>query len=120
MIEGLLVLGFLLAMVAVWAAWTLVPLDALILAGSVIALAGLLFGVPTGLVYHVLLRRSLLRAGSLPPRWWLRPTSLHERIPALDRRRVRAWCVAGAAGFLLTLLGCAVVALGAVRALQMP
>lgn len=120
MIEGLLMLGLLVAMAAVWAAWAFVPLDALILAGAAIAGAGLVFGVPTGIVYHVLLRRSLVRAGSLPPRWWLRPTSLHARIPAVDRRRVLAWCYAGAAGFLVTLVGCAVVALGALRAMQMP
>jgi hypothetical protein len=71
--------------------------------------------VPTGLLYHVELRRSLLARQRLPRRWWLRPTSLHGEIRASDRLRVLGWCYAGAAGFLVTLAGCALVALAAVR-----
>jgi hypothetical protein len=91
--------------------------DALVVAGVWIVAAGLAFGVPTGLLYHVALHRSLTRAGTLPPRWWLRPTTLHDRIPADDRGRVLGWCAAGAAGFGVTVVGMIVMAVGAIRML---
>jgi hypothetical protein len=71
--------------------------------------------VPTGLLYHIELRRSLLARDRLPSRWWLRPTSLHAEIRDVDRFRVLAWCYAGAAGFLLSMAGCGLVAVAAVR-----
>lgn len=91
--------------------------DALVIAGAWIVAAGLAFGVPTGLVYHVALHNSLVRAGTLPARWWLRPTAFHPRIPTDDRGWVLAWCSAGAAGFGVTVLGMLVMAVGAVRML---
>lgn len=118
MIEAFLALGFVGAMAAASAAWWILPLDTLLLLGLELMAAGLLFGLPTGAWYHVELRRALLRNGELPARWWLQPTRLHGRIPAPDRRRVLGWCLAGAAGFGVTVLGCAVVAIGALRALQ--
>lgn len=116
--EALLAGGLLAVLGAVWAAWVLAPVDALLVAGAKLVAAGLAFGLPTGAWYHVALRRSLARAGVLPPRWWLHPTRLHDRIPAADRTRVLGWCYAGAAGFLVTLLGCAIVALAAARTVQ--
>ena len=98
--------------VGVW-----LPPDTLFLAGVRLAAAGLAFGVPTGLVYHLELRRALLQAERLPARWWLRPTGLHRDIPPALRTRVLAWCYAGAAGFVLSMLGCALVAVGALRML---
>ena len=79
------------------------------------AAAGLAFGVPTGAVYHLALRSALLRAQRLPARWWLNPTALHDELPASVRTRVLAWCYAGAAGFLVTIAGCALVAIAAFR-----
>lgn len=87
----------------------------LLVAGFWLTLAGLAFGVPTGLLYHVELRRSLLARDRLPPRWWLRPTSLHGEIRETDRARVLGWCYAGAAGFLVSMAGCVLAALAAVR-----
>jgi hypothetical protein len=98
--------------VGVW-----LPPDALFLAGVRLAAAGLAFGVPTGLIYHLELRHALLQAELLPARWWLRPTSLHRQVPAALRPRVRAWCYAGAAGFIVSMLGCALVAVAALRML---
>ena len=87
----------------------------LVVAGFWIAIAGLAFGVPTGAVYHVALRNALLGAGRLPGRWWLQPTALHGEIPEAARGRVLAWCYAGALGFLVTVAGCALVAIAAFR-----
>jgi hypothetical protein len=115
MLEILIVFGVFAAM-AGWAlAGAAVSAETLFFAGLWLVGGGLVFGLPTGLLYHLLLRRSLLREGLLPPRWWLRPTQLHDQIPRTDRRLVLGFCYAGAAGFLVILLGCAVVVIGVWR-----
>jgi hypothetical protein len=113
-LEALLFLACLLGL-GVAALLLAVTPAALLVAGFWLVLGGLAFGVPTGLLYHVELRRSLLARDRLPRRWWLRPTSLHAEIRDADRLRVLVWCYAGAAGFLVTLAGCSLVALAAVR-----
>jgi hypothetical protein len=117
-IETALVLGAVLALglgtaVAAW-----LPPDALFLAGVRLVAVGLAFGVPTGLLYHVELRRALVVAGALPERWWLRPTALHRHVPPALRARVLGWCYAGAAGFILSMLGCAVIGVAALRMMR--
>jgi hypothetical protein len=107
-------IGFLAAFGVLAAALAVAP-TALLVAGFWIAAVGLAFGVPTGLFYHVALRRSLLAVGALPEHWWWSPTSLHDGIPDGDRRWVLGWCYAGALGFLVTVFGCAMVALAAFR-----
>lgn len=82
-------------------------------AGLWMTLLGLVGGVPAGLWYHVRLYRSL--SGAAPRRWWWRPTTLHGRLGAADRRRVMPWFYLGAAGFLLALAGCVLVAIGVLR-----
>ena len=115
MLEILVVLGVLAAMGGWVVASTRIDAETLLVAGFWLVLGGLAFGVPTGFLYHLLLRRSLLRRGPLPTRWWLQPTRFNPTLPVGDRRRVLGFCYAGAAGFLVTLLGCLVVAMGAWR-----
>jgi hypothetical protein len=105
----------LLAAIGALAAALVVPPAGLLVAGAWLVALGLAFGVPTGALYHVALRRSLRAAACLPHRWWWNPTALHDRIPAADRFAVLGWCHAGAAGFLVTVLGCALVAIAAWR-----
>jgi hypothetical protein len=105
----------LLAAFGVLAALFAISPATLVVLGFWIAAAGLALGVPTGAVYHVALRNALLRAGRLPSRWWLNPTSLHDALPDTVRTRVLGWCYAGAAGFLVTITGCALVAIAAFR-----
>ena len=112
--EIAITLGLLAALGALAAALAVAP-AALLVAGFWLTVAGLGFGVPTGVLYHVALRRSLLAADALPARWWWSPTTLHDAIPDADRAWVLGWCYAGAAGFLVTVLGCALVALAAWR-----
>jgi hypothetical protein len=109
-----IVLGLMLGLGALAGAFA-VPPATLLVAGFWTTAAGLAFGVPTGAIYHVALRRALLDVARLPERWWWNPTSLHDALPAGERRRVLAWCYAGAAGFLVTVIGCALVALAAWR-----
>lgn len=116
MLEAWIALGLVVALAGCGAALAMAP-DTLLLGGAWVAAAGLAFGLPTGLVYHLALRRSLRAAGRLPRRWWLQPTALHDALPASARGRVLAWCGAGAAGFAVAMLGCALVALGAWRTL---
>jgi hypothetical protein len=115
--EILLVAGTLLAFGAGAVAWTSVAPEALLVLGFWIVVGGLAFGLPTGALYHLELHRSLTRAGRLPRRWWLHPTSHHRLIPPEDAFRVLSWCGAGALGCGVAFLGCAVIALGAWKAI---
>ena len=117
MLEAGLSIGAIAALsVGVWA-WSAVTLDALLATGFWMVAAGLGFGLPTGLLYHVELRRSLAALGSLPRHWWLRPIALHPLLPSEDRFRVLGWCRLGAFGCAVAFLGCGVFGLGAFRML---
>lgn len=89
--------------------------EVLLFGGMWVVSAGFALGLPTGALYHLALYRSLRRVDALPTRWWLRPTSLHDRIPERDRFRVLGWCYLGAAGFLVIVAGIAITAAGAFR-----
>jgi hypothetical protein len=115
-IESALVVGTLLLLTAGSLAWAALSPATLLVAGFWLVVAGLVFGLPTGLVYHIELRRSLLRTGRLPRRWWLHPTAHHRGVAPGDAPRVLAWCRAGALGCGVVFLGCAVAALGAWKA----
>ena len=100
-----------------WGIYTAMNLDPemLLFGGLWIVGAGFALGLPTGAIYHYVLFQSLRRVDALPARWWLRPTTLHDRIPQGDRIHVLGWCYAGAAGFLLILIGIAITASGALQ-----
>lgn len=119
MIEAGIVIGALLALSGGAWAWTTLSPEALLLVGLWAVSVGLGFGLPTGLVYHLALHRSLSRAGKLPARWWLHPIALHPRLAPEDAPRVLAWCRLGALGCAVAFLGCGVFALGALRALTL-
>jgi hypothetical protein len=112
--EAFIALALLAAFGVLAAVFAIAPATLVVL-GFWIAAAGLAVGVPTGAVYHVALRNALLRADRLPSRWWLKPTSLHDALPDGARTRVLGWCYAGAAGFVVTIAGCALVAIAAFR-----
>jgi len=107
-LELLIVLGLVFSVSVV----AIVPWPSLLITGAVTTGAGLVFGVATGLWYHIALARELAPTRALPPRWWLRPAALHERLGAADRRRVMPLFHAGAAGFFVTVAGLALVILG--------
>jgi hypothetical protein len=108
---ALILVGVLGAAVA---AVVYVPWTTLLVLGFSAVAVGLLVGVPTGFVYHLLLRSALRSTGPLPPRWWLRPFELHERVDPSALRRMRRWFMVGGLGFLLCVLGIALAALGLV------
>jgi hypothetical protein len=88
-----------------------VPWPSVLVAGVWTTAAGLVFGIATGCWYHIALGRALVAMKALVPRWWLRPVPLHQRLDAAGRRCVLPWFYAGAAGFFVTVVGLALVAL---------
>lgn len=117
MLEAALAFAALVALSGGAWAWTALAPDALLAAGLWAVVAGLGFGLPTGLVYHIELRRALAARGELPRRWWLRPIALHPLLSPEDSFHVLAWCRLGALGCAVAFLGCTVFALGAFRLL---
>ena len=116
MIESLIVVGLVtLFCVAGWA--TMASAESLLQVGIGLAAIGFAYGIPTAIVYHWRLYRSLSRAGRLPPRWWHQPTALHDRIPGADRAGVLFWGAIGGSGFLVIVLGIVLTAAGVWRTL---
>ena len=70
-----------------------------LLFGGLLALVGLLGGGGAGIVYHLALRRTLVRQGSDVRGWVWSPVSLHHLLDERGRREVLPWFRAGAAGF---------------------
>jgi hypothetical protein len=98
-VAGVALLGGLAFMVA-----SLTPLTLLWCAGGVMAL-GIVLGVPGGIVYHVLLRRELMRLSALVAGWIWRPTAFHDALDEPGIARIRPWFLLGGFGFLLIMLG---------------
>jgi hypothetical protein len=73
--------------------------------GLLMLVAGLAEGLPTGLWYHVVLRRILAERGALPSRWWIHPTRHHERLTPEEHRRIRLWFVLGGIGYAVAVTG---------------
>jgi hypothetical protein len=117
MLESILVLGALaLLALGAWVA-PLLPLESVVGLGWVVTAAGLLLGLPAGLAYHLRLRASLLRAGELPPRWWLRPTALHRQLDSAARPAVLLWFRIGGVAALAAFVGCALIGAAVLLAL---
>lgn len=116
MVESLISLGFILLFCVIgWAVNA--GADAMIWGGMGLACVGFGFGIPTAIVYHVRLYRSLARAERLPERWWLSPTSYHDLVPRDERPGVLVWGAIGGSGFLVIVLGIIVTAIGLWRML---
>ena len=104
MIEVVVVGAVLLVLLSMGAA-AFLPWDLLFQVGNWLVWVGLVVGVPTGLVYHVLLHRALAPRDELPRGWIWRPLDLHDRLQPRERRRVLPWCYVGGAGFGVIMLG---------------
>lgn len=104
-----LLLGGLIAVPALFA---VVPWDVTFGLGVSLIALGMAIGVPAGALYHVQLFRAVRPTSR---RWWLHPTGLHDRLPDGMRGPVLRWFRIGAVGFVLAIVGCAMVAVGALR-----
>lgn len=115
MFEALIVVAIVVLFCALaFAAYASV--ETLLIGGLALCALGFVYGIPTALVYHWLLHQSLSRAGRLPARWWLSPTSHHGLIPAPERSRVLFWAAVGGSGFVVIVLGILLTSLGLWRA----
>jgi hypothetical protein len=104
-LAGVVLLGTLAFLVASLAPLTLVWMSAAVVG------VGCLIGLPTGIGYHVVLRRELLRLGPLPPGWLWSPTKHHEQLDSAGMNRVRPWLWSGGVSFLVIMLGLALMTL---------
>jgi hypothetical protein len=85
-------------------------------AGGALALVGLVGGGGAGIVYHLALRRTLVRLGMSTRGWLWSPVSCHRRLDEQGRAEVLPWFRVGAAGFVVCLAGIGMVAVAAVKA----
>ena len=108
-IEALIVVIALGGVVSLSALAPIVPFQIWLTAGAGCTAAGLLLGVPTGFWYHVRLRAQLAPRGLLPTRWWLHPVALHVHLAPRERVGVLGWFIAGGIGFVLCVIGIALV-----------
>ena len=116
MVESLISLGFVFLFCVIgWAVNA--GAEAMIWGGMGLAAIGFLYGIPTAIVYHWMLYRSLSRAQRLPERWWLSPTSHHGLIPRDERSCVFIWGAIGGTGFLVIVMGILVTSIGLWRTL---
>ena len=112
MIESLIVLGLLALLSVIGWARVLLSWESIAIAGAACSALGLVFGLPAGIYYHIVLHRSLSPRGLLPPRWWWSPVRYHRHLAESERARVLKWFYAGGVGFALIVLGGGVTLVG--------
>jgi len=115
MLESLLVIGVVGVLVLLGTLTVSLSLQALVMTGLSVVAAGFVLGVPAGALYHVALYRCLQARGEVPAGFVWHPTRYHAVLSPEERRRVLPWFRAGALGFGLIILGCAIFALGFLR-----
>jgi hypothetical protein len=115
MLEALIALAILALLVGSVLVGSVIPWELVFGGGLLLVALGLLVGVPAGAYYHVQLYRALRPRKLVPRRWWLRPFALHVSLTDDERRRVLPWFYLGAFGFIASILGCVLFAVGAVR-----
>jgi hypothetical protein len=88
----------------------------LVTVGITIAGFGLTASVVAGVLYHLALRRALLRLGKLPARWWWAPSRLHGELDEPGRTLVLPYYRAGVFFIAVASGGLFFVAAAAVKA----
>lgn len=79
--------------------------------GACALMLGVMGSFVAGMGYHWALYRALGPRGALPRGWWWSPTRLHPMLRGSERNAVMPWFYAGAASFVLVVLG-AIAVLG--------
>ncbi len=113
----LLLVFAILVLLTLGGAAVFLPIEGLMEIGGWMIALGFVFGIPTGLVYHVILRRAALRAGTLTAGWYWRPTSFHNKVSIEDQRSFRPWFYAAASGWVVIVLGIILLVTGMGRGL---
>ena len=112
MTEAAIVLGLIVMLIVVGTLVVALPWTTIVFAGAGLIAVGFALGVPTGFYYHVALYKRLAPRGVLPARWYWSPVRYHPLLRDEERVPVLRWFYLGAAGFVLIVLGGAVMALG--------
>jgi hypothetical protein len=112
MTEAAIVLGLVVMLVVVGTLVVSLPWTAIVFAGAGLIAFGFVLGVPTGFYYHVALYKRLAPRNALPARWYWSPVRYHPLLRDDERMSVLRWFYLGATGFVLIVLGGAVMALG--------
>ena len=105
MTEALIALGILGAAWVSMSVQHVLPLERLLQIGALLIAAGFLEGVPTGLYYHILLKRYVSQRTQMPARWWIFPARYHRHLLEGEARKVLWFFRAGALGFFVIVCG---------------
>jgi hypothetical protein len=92
------------------------PIEWQMQGGACVALFGLFAGGGAGIVYHVALRKALVRLGACTRGWVWSPVACHRLLDDRGRRDVLRWFRLGAMGFVVCLAGLGLCAAATVRA----
>ncbi|MBU6160269.1 MAG: hypothetical protein KGO50_04045 [Myxococcales bacterium] len=113
MIETALASGVVLLLLAVGLVAQL-SWDVLLYSGEVTAALGFLLGVPPAVVYHVRLWQELTLAGASTRGIIWNPIRFHDQVPWHRQNRFLPWFYAGGVGFVIVVLGVALMGLAVV------
>lgn len=113
MLELLIVVG-IVGLMGAMGGLAMLPWEPLFTWGGILIAVGHAFGVPAGIVFHVLLYRALARRATrrgqrVERGWYWRPIPLAQALPSVERGPVMAWAVAGGVGFVAIVLGIVLV-----------
>ena len=110
MAELILSIGVVASLAMLTVLPRVVSMGGLIATGAVCIVLGLVFGLPVALYYHLRLFRGLHSLGASTHRWWVDPRPLQRALPEQEQRLLTRLFWVGGAGFLLTMVGCVVLA----------
>ena len=110
MAEFLLSIAVVASLVMLTVLPRVVSMGGLLSVGVVCMAEGLVFGLPMALYYHLRLFRGLHSLGASTERWWVDPRPLQRALPEPEQRLLTRLFWLGGAGFLLTMVGCVVLA----------
>ena len=110
--------GLLLLGLAAFSTVALLPCEQVLRFGNGLMLGSAALGIPTELVYFLLLGLALGRSGARPAGWYWRSFDHHHLLSQRARRLVLPWFYVGAAAFLGIGLGILIVVLALVSALM--
>ena len=111
----LLIVGLLLGTLLLFGLSLVLALDSVFYCGTAAVIIGFAFGIPCAAVYHVALFRSLRRRSALQPGWYWRPVELHVHLTRRDKTRTLPWFYSGALGFLVIIIGLALIVSAVLR-----
>lgn len=118
-VREIVIAAFILALLGATSAAIMSPWESVFDVASWITLAGVVVGVPSGVVYHVGLYRALAPRGELPAGWYWQPLSFNDRLLEAERPWVLGWCYFGGLGFFVICFGLLLLVTAVVSAIAL-